>query len=184
MLWNEQIPIYTTEDENGKQTDVKLIAGSIAGVSSPTPAPDSWAASPENEVAIWIIKIQADAEWTLPAVAMATKRTLYFYRGTTLEADGQEIKAQHSFEINTDKETTLKSGNTDAYLLLLQGKPINEPVVQYGPFVMNTEAEIHKAFADYRATEFGGWPWERDDMVYAREKGRFAKYKDGSIETP
>ena len=184
MLWNEQIPIYKTEDKNGRRTDVKLIAGSIAGISSPTPAPDSWAASPENEVAIWIIKIQADAEWTLPAVAMATKRTLYFYRGTTLEADGQEIKAQHSFEINTDKETTLKNGNTDAYLLLLQGKPINEPVVQYGPFVMNTEAEIHKAFADYRATEFGGWPWERDDMVYAREKGRFAKYKDGSIETP
>ena len=58
--------------------------------------------------------------------------------------------------------------------LLLQGKPINEPVAQHGPFVMNTRSEIQEAFMDYSRTKFGGWPWPRDDMVFPQDKGRFA----------
>lgn len=55
---------------------------------------------------------------------------------------------------------------------------------QYGPFVMNTEAEIKQAFADYRRTQFGGWPWPKNDQVHPREKGRFAKHADGREEVP
>ena len=51
---------------------------------------------------------------------------------------------------------------------------IGEPVAQHGPFVMNTQQEIQQAFADYRRTEFGGWPWPEDAMVFPREKGRFS----------
>ena len=58
---------------------------------------------------------------------------------------------------------------------MLQGRPIGEPVAQYGPFVMNDEAGIEQAFADYRATGFGGWPWPTDDPVHARDAGRFAR---------
>jgi hypothetical protein len=48
---------------------------------------------------------------------------------------------------------------------------------------MNTEAEIRQAFADYRDTEFGGWPWPRPDQVHERSRGRFARYPDGREET-
>ena len=65
---------------------------------------------------------------------------------------------------------------------MLQGKPIDEPVVQHGPFVMNSAAEIQDAFNDYRKTQFGGWPWSRYDNVHSRETGRFAKYSDGREE--
>ena len=67
---------------------------------------------------------------------------------------------------------------------MLQGRPIGEPVAQYGPFVMNTRAEIEQAFADYRRTGFGGWPWPTDDPVTTREAGRFARHADGRVEAP
>jgi hypothetical protein len=74
------------------------------------------------------------------------------------------------------------AGSDDVELLLLQGKPINEPVVQYGPFVMNTQQEIQQAFLDYRRTQFGGWPWDSDAPVHAPTEGRFAKHADGKVE--
>jgi len=47
---------------------------------------------------------------------------------------------------------------------------------------MNTQAEIHQAFADYRRTEFGGWPWGTSDPVHPRDKGRFAQHAGGRME--
>lgn len=88
----------------------------------------------------------------------------------------------NSIEMMADQPAIVENGNKEAFLLLLQGQPINEPVVQHGPFVMNTPAEIQQAFNDYRKTQFGGWPWPRYDNVHSREKGRFAKYADGQEE--
>ena len=59
---------------------------------------------------------------------------------------------------------------------MLQGRPIGEPVAQYGPFVMNTQAEIMQAMNDYRRTQFGGWPWAEQDPVHGTEARRFARY--------
>jgi quercetin 2,3-dioxygenase len=182
MLWSENIPVYRLTDINGKSVEVNVIAGQIGEVKSPLPAPDSWAADPENEIAFWTIKMEAGAQWRLPAAGQRMQRNLYFYKGNSITVDNTEITSNQSVELKSDDELLIVNGNFDSYLLMLQGKPISEPVVQYGPFVMNSEAEIQQAFGDYRRTEFGGWPWPRYDQVHPRSQGRFAKYDDGTAE--
>jgi len=182
MLWAEDIPVQKEKNKNGKLTEVTVIAGKIADVTAPAPAPDSWANEPENEVGIWLIKLEANAQWTIPAASLEVNRSLYFYSGSTINITGVSIENYYSVDLLADQTVIIENGNKDAFLLLLQGKPINEPVVQHGPFVMNSAAEIQQAFNDYRKTQFGGWPWSRYDNVHSRNKGRFAKYSDGREE--
>lgn len=82
-----------------------------------------------------------------------------------------------------NQKVVLKNGNSEAKILILQGRPISEPVIQYGPFVMNTKEEIHQAFDDYHRTQFGGWPWPKQGQVHDRKAGRFALHADGRRET-
>jgi quercetin 2,3-dioxygenase len=184
MLWAEDIPVVKNIDGNGKRTEITLIAGKLDETKAPRPAHDSWAADPENEVSIWLIKMEPNAQWTIPPASLETNSSLYFYRGSDLRVAGINIKPYHSLEMLADEPVILESGNDDTFLLLLQGKPIGEPVVQHGPFVMNSSEEIHQAFSDYRKTQFGGWPWDRNDNVHPQERGRFAKYAKGKEETP
>ena len=184
MLWAEEIPTANFIDNKGKKADVIVVAGKLGDVVAPTPAPDSWAADPLNEVAIWKIKMEAGSEWILPAASPQVRRTLYFYKGSSIKIAGVEVKSYQSVELLADMDLIIECGNEDAYMLLLQGMPIAESVAQYGPFVMNTQAEIQQAFKDYRETQFGGWPWDKYDHVHPRTNGRFAKYANGKEETP
>ena len=182
MFWSEDIPIYKTTDKNGKLTEIKVIAGSIEHLTALAPAPDSWAADPESEVAIWTIKMEAGAQWIIPPASNGVNRTIYFHIGSSIEINSIRVPSSQAIELKYGKELKITNGSSECQLLLLQGKPINEPIVQYGPFVMNSQAEIQQAMADYRKTEFGGWPWPMHEMVHPRSRGRFARYRDGSEE--
>jgi len=134
-------------------------------------------------VAVFTIKMEANAIWKLPsAVKQDLNRTLYFYDGESIEVEGEKVDKNHLIRLDPNEDIVLKNGDKDGFLLLLQGKPIKEPVAQYGPFVMNTEAEIQEAFSDYRKTQFGGWPWPDQEQVHDRNKGRFALHADGTEE--
>lgn len=182
MLWNDTIPQLEYEDESGNKTSVMVVAGNLDDNDAPAPPPKSWAAIDDNDVAIWTIDMEPNAEWTIPTTAAGTNRTIYYFEGEGLEVAGQRISHYHGVELNPEVEVELKNGSNKARLLLLQGKPINEPVAQYGPFVMNTQAEIQEAMQDYQLTEFGGWPWSTHQHVHPREKGRFAVHVDGREE--
>jgi len=184
MLWAEQIPTCHEKDAQNRSIDITVIAGEIKGTKALKPAPDSWANDPANEVAIWLIKLAANARWTIPAASSDINRTLYFYKGASIQVAGTKLSAYQSATLSPEHQVRLENGDQETYLLLLQGKPINEPVVQQGPFVMNTREEIQQAFDDYRKTGFGGWPWSRPDPVHAADQGRFARYEDGQKQTP
>lgn len=182
MLWADMIPVYEAGDEAGRKVIIDIVAGALDGRRAPAPAPNSWAAEPENEVAIWTIRLEAGGSWTLPAASDQANRSLYFYQGDTLRVGGQEVQDQHIIDLQGDAEALLQAGSEDVFLLFLQGRPIQEKVIQHGPFVANSREDLERIFIEYRATEFGGWPWPRPDQVHDRDRGRFAKHMDGRVE--
>jgi redox-sensitive bicupin YhaK (pirin superfamily) len=179
MLWSESIPRYTNEE---KTIDVEVIAGKLGDKIAPTPPPNSWAADPANEVVVWNIKMKPNSKWTLPKASAGINRNLYFYEGNSLKVANQTVTNYCAVEVEADMDITIETQSDNVSILLLQGKPISEPVMQYGPFVMNTKEEINQAFEDYHKTQFGGWPWPKYDQVHDRSKGRFAKHSDERLE--
>jgi redox-sensitive bicupin YhaK (pirin superfamily) len=183
MLWRERVPMLRTVDDNGKATEVNVIAGALPSVTPPVPPPKSWAADPRSDLAIWTLTMEPGATATLPRAKLGTNRVLYFFRGTGLRVGDVPLAGSHGAQLRPDVDVTLRNtGAEPAELLLLQGRPLGEPVAQSGPFVMNTEAEVRQAFADYRATGFGGWRWASHGPVHSRNEGRFARHPDGVIE--
>jgi len=184
MLWNEDLPRHTVTDDGGRRTEITIIAGELAGLRPPPPPPDSWASRPAADVAIWHLVLEPDARLDLPAARGGeTVRTLYVFEGAARVAD-HELVAPTGAVLRADDIVTLAAGAGGAEALVLQGRPIGEPVAQHGPFVMNDRAGIEQAFADYRETGFGGWPWSVDDPVHARDAERFAKRAVGDTELP
>ncbi len=182
MLWNEDIPKVLHKDDEGKKTEITLVAGNLQGQEAPPPPPDSWAAKRANDVAIMLIKLEPGAKWGMPVLPPEIERSVYFYKGKDLTVNGESIPSYQAVHMAVSSPLEIKNGDEESYLLLLQARPVLENVVQYGPFVMNSRTEIQEAFEDFRKTEFGGWPWPRPDQVHERQKGRFAKYADGTIE--
>ena len=196
MLWAEDIPHRFFESGDGAVTEVAVIAGRLEGrpagdheavdAAEPlAPPPDSWASQAEADVAIWTLRMEPGARWKLPpAITAAARRKLYFFEGASVSVAGETITRHAAIELRAASAIQLVNTGPDvAEFLMLQGRPIGEPVAQYGPFVMNTEAELKQAFDDYRRTEFGGWPWPDHAPVHGPERVRFARHADGRVET-
>jgi redox-sensitive bicupin YhaK (pirin superfamily) len=182
MFWKEEVPKYRNKDAAGNEIKIEIIAGELFGIKAPAPPPASWAADPKNEVGVWNIHLKPNAQFILPKASSGINRTLYFYIGEEITIAGKAIKKYHSVEVEADVDLEIKNNNHESRILVLQGRPINEPVIQYGPFVMNTKEEIQQAFDDYHKTQFGGWPWPKLDQVHDRKSGRFAIHADGRKE--
>jgi len=178
MLWSETIP--TVAPAPGVSVDV--IAGTLGGETAPAAPPDSWASSAHGDMAIWLIRLDANATFDLPAGPAGVNRMLHFFEGGTVQVADVSVGADTGVRLQADVDVAIVNGGEPAEFLLLQGRPIGAPVFQMGPFVMNTPEELQQAFNDYRTTGFGGWPWSRRDPVHARSEGRFALHADGTVE--
>ena len=182
MLWSEDIPTVRFADGEGRATEVTVVAGALGDVRPPSPPPKSWASQPGADVAIWTIRMEPGAAWIVPPAAIGTNRSLYFFDGEQLTVAGRSVPPRSGLRVEGSAPVLLQAGEGAVELVLLQGRPIGEPVAHHGPFVMNSPEEIRQAFQDYHRTLFGGWPWDRDDPVHGLQEGRFARHADGRVE--
>jgi quercetin 2,3-dioxygenase len=183
ILWDATIPRVDQRDQHGRAGQITVIAGQLADRRAPSPPPRSWASRTDSDLAIWTVRMEAGATLSLPPARGAESvRVLYFFAGDTVRV-GDHLQTSHAaMVVDAQRALTLEAGARDVELLMLQGRPIGEPVAQHGPFVMNTPSEIQQAFADYRRTQFGGWPWGSQDPVHGSDPTRFARHADGRIE--
>lgn len=177
MLWSEKIPRLKKQG-----LEVSIISGEYEGTKYYQAPPNSWAADPNNQVNIILVKLDKDGKFTYPAKE-GVNRSIYFFEGNGVSLNGEAIKGQHAVFVDSNAALEITANGANEFLIL-EAKPIGEPVVQYGPFVMNTQEEIVQTMRDYQATGFGGWSWSREDMIHGPGVERFAKYPDGRVENP
>jgi len=183
MLWKEDIPEINHIDSSNKTTIIQVISGHINDTKSLPSTPNSWASASEHAVGVYTVKMEAGSNWTLPSTNPKANRSLFFYQGDKIEIEEQSILNNSIIDAKAGEDITITNiGNSDAYYLILEGVPIGEPVVQHGPFVMNTQEEIRETMKEYGKTQFGGWPWGEKEVAHSKQMGRFAKHSDGREE--
>ena len=191
MIWRDQVERHRATDADGRSTELVTITGdplrpedTPASGTLPAPPPDSWAATPDNRVRLSTLRMEPGARYTLPPADPSVTRAIYYFVGDGMTIAGFDIPGRVGARLEPGAAVELVNGDSVAELLLMEGRPINEPVAQQGPFVMNTPGEIRQAMMDYQRTRFGGWPWPSDAPAHPRERGRFADYGDGRVEEP
>lgn len=184
MLWAEQVPKIRRIDTDGRRVEVVVIAGAFDDTSPLHPPSNSWASKDSAEVAVWHLHLDPGTSLELPPTRSAeTIRTLYVFDGDGVQIHETHLGCDTGSVLRSNDITTLQSsGGADC--LVLQGRPIGEPVVQQGPFVMNDEAGLRQTFIDYQRTGFGGWPWPVDGPVHDADRKRFAVHPNGFVEEP
>ena len=182
MFWRSTIQVVEHQDAFYGKSQIQVVAGAFQDAKAPTPPPNSWASQAQSDIAIWTISMEANAQLTLPAAQKGSNRVLYFFKGSTLKIADHHSQVGHAIQIQADVDVLLHNGEDPCEILMLQGRPIGEPVVKYGPFVMNSQQEIQQAYMDYQRTQFGGWPWQSSGPAHSRDDVRFALHADGRKE--
>jgi quercetin 2,3-dioxygenase len=180
MLWANTIPKINPNP----QVEISLICGEYAGQTFRQTPPKSWANNPEHGVTIMLVKLKPGARFTYPASKEKLNRSFYFFEGHGVKVNQEKIQGKEAVFFDSTVELVVEAESTYSEFLILDSKSINEPIVQHGPFVMNSREEIYQTIQDYQRTQFGGWSWPRHDMIHGSKIERFAKYPDGRVEKP
>lgn len=140
---SENIPVVTLADEAGI---ARIIAGDFAGTAG--------TASTFTPINMWDIRLNAGKKQVF-AVPESHNLLLLVLEGTVLVNGDEVVRSSQLVSFEKGGQDVEIEANSDAKILLLSGEPINEPVVGYGPFVMNTEDEIRQAIMDVQTGHFG-----------------------------
>jgi len=142
-LLDAEIPSVALPDDAGR---VRVIAGEFDGRRGP--------ARTFTPIDVWDVRLNAgkSADFVVPAgrtLALVVLKGTVMVNGSALAREAQMVTLER------DGSDVSIEANSDATVLLLSGEPIDEPIVGYGPFVMNTQEEISQAIVDFNSGKFG-----------------------------
>jgi redox-sensitive bicupin YhaK (pirin superfamily) len=138
-----QIPTVALPQNAGT---VRVIAGEYQGSVGP--------AHPFTPINLWDVNLRADQSVVLPLPDGHTT-TFLVLQGDVMANDERAVVAGDLAIFDRAGNSILVKAKTDARLLVMDGEPIDEPIVGQGPFVMNSQAEIQQAFEDYKHGRMG-----------------------------
>jgi redox-sensitive bicupin YhaK (pirin superfamily) len=143
-LLGEHMGRVKLEDGAG---EVRVIAGELAGKKGP--------AKTVTKVSLFDVRLEPTGRVVLPAPA-AENAAVLVMKGRVRVA-GAASAGPDDFVVfeNEGDEVSLEAEREPVHAMFLAGEPIDEPVAQYGPFVMNTRQEIEQAITDFNAGKFG-----------------------------
>ena len=139
---SEQIPVV----DLGDGSSVRVIAGEFRGARGP--------ARTFTPINVWDARLKAGARAELEFPAGYTT-LLAVLKGRVFVNGGETAGPAELVVLERAGRRAVLESDGDATVLVLNGEPIDEPVVGYGPFVMNTQAEIRKAFTDFHSGRLG-----------------------------
>ena len=142
-LLDANIPVVTLPDGAGK---VRVIAGEYAGHRGP--------AHTFTPIDVWDVRLSAGHSANFEVPQGRTLALIVLHGSVLVNGNQAAHESQMVLFDRSGDEIAIEASN-DASVLLLSGEPIDEPIVGYGPFVMNTEAEIQQAFTDFNSGRFG-----------------------------
>lgn len=145
-LLNQDIPVVPLADNAGQ---VRVIAGNYGGHAGP--------ARTFSPINVWDMKLNAGHTTTLQVEEGHTLAVVMLH-GAILVNGEQIVRETQMVLLDRAGDSITLEANGDVSLLVLSGEPIDEPIVGYGPFVMNNESEIQQAFRDFNSGQFGAMP--------------------------
>jgi len=141
-ILSAEIPTVALGGEAGA---ARIIAGELGGVRGP--------ARTFTPINVWDVRLNRDAETVLPLPAGHTGMLVVLSGHVTVY--GETAGAAEVLLLDRHGEGVSVAADADTVMLVLTGEPIDEPIVGYGPFVMNSEAEIRQAIDDFNSGRFG-----------------------------
>jgi len=145
-ILNADIPTVSLPDDAGM---ARIIAGVMDGAKGP--------ATTFTPINVWDVRLNQDAETTLDLPEGHTAMVVVLSGHVTVNGD-QPAGAAEALLLDRKGDSVTLSADADTTLLILTGEPIDEPIVGYGPFVMNSEDEIRTAVTDFNSGRFGDIP--------------------------
>lgn len=177
-VWSSDVPVVT-----GDGWSAKVICGEFGGAHADSPSPESWAHG-DNSVRIVRFLIGPGAELQLDAVPEGVSRNLYLINGDGAEVCGMPVPNESRIKTLTDERITVRNGNSDSVLWLLEGRPIGQKMASFGPVFLGTLKEVRSGLNDIRTNEYREWPWDVIDKAQPLGSGRFIAYPDGRVLRP